>query len=163
MLMAAPAENPFAVLTLIAAPAVFTNASSLLVLGTSNRLARVVDRTRFIARELHGSPKRDEVTNLWVNHLSLLETRGAMLVRALSYFYISIGCFAAASLVSILGAVLGSTQYRLPFVAVAGIGFVAGTIGFVGLAAGCILLVQETRLALRSMSEEAELAKSWAK
>jgi Protein of unknown function (DUF2721) len=163
MQMALPAENPFAVLTLIAAPAVFTNASSLLVLGTGNRLARVVDRTRFIAGELQGSPKRDEMTNLWVNHLSRLETRGAMLVRALSFFYIAIGSFAAASLVSILGAILGSTQYRLPFEAVAGIGFVAGTIGFVGLSVGCTLLVQETRLALRSMSEEAEMAKSWAK
>jgi hypothetical protein len=39
-------DNPFAVLTLIAAPAVFTNASSVLALGTGNRLARVVDRTR---------------------------------------------------------------------------------------------------------------------
>jgi hypothetical protein len=163
MLIAGPAENPFAVLTLIAAPAVFTNASSVLALGTGNRLARVVDRTRYIAHELHGSPKRDEVTNLWVNHLSRLENRGAMLVRALSFFYIAIGCFAAASLVSILGAVLGSTQYRLPFEAVAGVGFVAGMIGFIGLSVGCVLLVQETRLALRSMSEEAELAKSWAK
>jgi Protein of unknown function (DUF2721) len=163
MLMASTAENPFAVLTLIAAPAVFTNASSLLVLGTSNRLARVVDRTRFIARELHVSAKRDEVTNLWVSHLSRLEVRGVLLVRALSFFYVAIGCFAAASLVSILGAVLAGTAYRLPFEAIAGIGFVAGTIGFVGLAVGCVLLVRETRLALRSMSEEADLAKSWAK
>src|SRR5262249_61167075 len=57
-------------ISLIAAPAVFTNASSLLVLGTSNRLARVVDRTRYIARELHISARRDEVTNLWINHRS---------------------------------------------------------------------------------------------
>jgi uncharacterized protein DUF2721 len=160
MLMASAAENPFAVLTLIAAPAVFTNASSVLALGTGNRLARVVDRTRFIARELHASPKRDEVTALWVNHLSKLEKRGALLVRAMSFFYGSIGAFAAASLVSILGAVLATTQYRLPFEAVAGIGFVAGTIGFVGLTVGCVLLVRETRVAVLSMMDEAELAKS---
>lgn len=163
MLMASAAENPFAVLTLIAAPAVFTNASSVLALGTGNRLARVVDRTRFIARELHAAPARDEVTDLWINHLSKLEKRGALLVRAMSFFYGSIGSFAAASLVSILGAILATTQYRLPFEAVAGIGFVAGTIGFVALSLGCLLLVRETRLALDSMSDEAELAKSWAK
>lgn len=162
-MLVSPAENPFAVLTLIAAPAVFTNASSVLALGTGNRLARVVDRTRVIARELHTAPNRDQVTELWVNHLSKLETRGALLVRAMSFFYGSIGSFAAASLIALLGAILGGTDYRMPFVAVAGLGFVAGTIGFVGLSAGCVLLVRETRLALRSMSDEAELAKSWAK
>ena len=39
--------NPFAVLTAIVAPAILTNASSVLALGTSNRLGRVVDRTRW--------------------------------------------------------------------------------------------------------------------
>jgi hypothetical protein len=48
----ATTENPYTVLTLIAAPAVFTNAASVLTLGTGNRLARVVNRTRVIAQEL---------------------------------------------------------------------------------------------------------------
>src|SRR6266567_3733024 len=46
------AGNPFAVLTAIVAPAILTNASSVLALGTSNRLARVVDRTRIVAAQL---------------------------------------------------------------------------------------------------------------
>src|SRR5271157_4475553 len=46
------ASNPFAVLTAVVAPAILTNASSVLALGTSNRLARVVDRTRVVAAEL---------------------------------------------------------------------------------------------------------------
>jgi len=163
MMLPLPNENPFTVLTLIAAPAVFTNASSVLALGTSNRLARVVDRTRILARELHASSIRDEATELWVNHLSRLEQRGSLLVRAMSFFYGAIGAFAAASLVSILGAVLANSVYRLPFEAVAGVGFIAGTIGFIGLSVGCALLVRETRLALRNMSEEAEMAKRWAK
>src|SRR5262252_2218113 len=113
--MAVPVvENPFAILTLIAAPAVFTNASSVLALGTANRLARVVDRTRVLARELH-STTRDEATQLWVSHLGRLEQRGSLLVRAMSFFYGSIGAFAAASLVSILGATLASSAYRLSF------------------------------------------------
>ena len=157
------AENPFAVLTLIAAPAVFTNASSLLSLGTANRLARVVDRTRYLARELHSATKHDETTDLWVSQLGRLEKRGALLYRAMSFFYGAIGAFAAASLVSLLGAVLASSPYRLPFEAISGIGLVAGTIGFIGLVVGCTFLVQETRLALRSMTEEAQLAKRWAK
>ena len=45
-------SNPFGVLTSVVAPAILTNACSVLALGTSNRLARVVDRTRVVAGEL---------------------------------------------------------------------------------------------------------------
>jgi hypothetical protein len=160
----AATENPFAVLTLIAAPAVFTNASSVLALGTGNRLARVVDRTRVLAHELHSATKRDETTELWLNHLAPLQKRGALLVRAMSFFYGSIAAFAAASLVSILGAVLAvSERYRLPFEVLSVISFVAGTIGFIALTIGCVFLVRETRIALAVMSDEVHLAKSLLK
>src|SRR5207237_9799103 len=85
MLMITPvADSPFAVLTLIAAPAVFTNASSVLSLGTGNRLARVVDRTRALVKDLHGAELDPATRNLWVSHLDRLKTRGSLLVRALS-------------------------------------------------------------------------------
>lgn len=45
-------DNPFAVLTAVVAPAILTNACSVLCLGTGNRIARVVDRTRVITAEL---------------------------------------------------------------------------------------------------------------
>ena len=45
-------NNQFAVLTAIVAPAILTNASSILALG--NRVARVVDRTRIVAAEPRG-------------------------------------------------------------------------------------------------------------
>lgn len=46
------AGNPFAVLTAIVAPAILTNASSVLALATSNRLARVVVSTHFSLADL---------------------------------------------------------------------------------------------------------------
>jgi hypothetical protein len=156
-------DNPFAILTLIAAPAVFTNASSVLALGTGNRLARVVDRTRHLAKEFHEVKPDAATKEMWVRHMGRLEKRGSLLVRAMSFFYGSIGAFAAASLVSILGASLISTEYKLPFEAIVAISFVAGTVGFAGLVVGCLFLVNETRLALRSIYEEAELARSWLK
>src|SRR5262249_36758825 len=161
--MLAATENPFAIITLIAAPAVFTNASSVLALGTGNRLARVVDRTRYLARELHSSSERDESTLLWVNHLSRLEKRGALLVRAMSFFYAAMVPCPAPSRVSFLGASLAGSESRSSFAATEVISFIAGAFGFVGLVVGCPLLVRETRLALLTVSEEAELAKSWAK
>ena len=98
-----------------------------------------------------------------MSHLGRLEKRGALLVRAMSFFYSAIGCFAAASVVSILGASVVSTNYRWPFEAIVAVSFVLGTVGFVGLSVGCTLLVRETRLALRSIYEEAQLARSWFK
>jgi hypothetical protein len=155
-------ENPFAVLTLIAAPAVFTNASSVLALGTANRLARVVDRTRQIGTNLHEQPPSDDaLKTMWVRHLDRLEKRAGLLVRAMSFFYAAIGAFAAASLVSILGASLAGSSFSLPFAAIAGVSFVVGIVGFLGLSVGCSLLVRETRLALITQSEEARMARSW--
>jgi hypothetical protein len=153
-------DSPFAVLTLIAAPAVFTNASSVLSLGTGNRLARVVDRTRTLVKDLHGAEIDPATRSLWMNHLERLEKRGSLLVRAMSFFYTAIGCFAGASVVSILGAGVVSSQYHWVFRAIVVISFVLGTIGFVGLAVGCSFLVNETRLALRSIYEESQLARS---
>src|SRR5260370_7674401 len=91
------ADNPFAALTLIAAPAVFTNASSLLALGTGNRLARVVDRTRYLARELHSATARDETTQLWVDHPSRLEKRATLRVPPIILFYAPTGPFPSTS------------------------------------------------------------------
>lgn len=79
------------------------------------------------------------------------------------FFYGAIGCFAAASVISLLGASVVSTKYKWPFEAIVVISFILGTVGFVGLAAGCSLLVNETRLALRSIHEEAQMARSWFK
>jgi hypothetical protein len=38
--------NPFVILTLIVAPAILTNAAALMIMSTSNRFARAVDRGR---------------------------------------------------------------------------------------------------------------------
>ena len=157
-------DNPFAVLTLIAAPAVFTNASSVLCLGTSNRLARVVDRTRDLNRRLQASPPADAASKeMWTRHIERLEKRGLLLVRALSFFYTAIGAFAAASVVSLLGASVAGLSLNMPFALIAGISLVVGIVGFAGLSVGCALLVQETRLALLSHYEEARQAKTWVK
>ena len=156
-------DNPFAVLTLIAAPAVFTNASSVLALGTGNRLARVVDRTRTLSKTLQTEPPQGEEVTMWGRHIERLETRAQLLVRAMSFFYTAVGAFAAASVVSLLAALLAGSSYSMPFTLTAGISFVVGVVGFVGLSWGCTLLVRETRLALLNHSEEARLAKSWLK
>ena len=99
------AGNPFAVLTAIVAPAILTNASSVLALGTSNRLARVVDRTRVVAAELAAIEPESPDYPMWVAQLAPLQVRAEMLLKALRFFYAGLGLFAASALVSVGGSI----------------------------------------------------------
>ena len=107
-------QNPFAALTLIAAPAVLTNASSVLALGTSNRFARAVDRQRQLSvmLEQQGDGMDAETRAMRLKQLRRAETRAVLVLRALTSFYVSLGAFAASALISIVGA-LGSEAFGL--------------------------------------------------
>ena len=148
--------NPLAVLTFIAAPAILTNASSVLALGTSNRFARNVDRSRQIIASMRSAtePAGSEMIEMYRGQLKRTETRAALLIRSLSSFYFSLGCFAAGSLLSLLGAILAGTEYHAVLRTMLGAALVAGICGLGGLITGCVLLVRETRLALKSLRED---------
>ncbi|QOV89869.1 DUF2721 domain-containing protein [Humisphaera borealis] len=149
-------DNPFAVLTLIGAPAILTNASSLLALGTSNRFARAVDRQRQLSSLLEkDNGKMDQVeANLRLTQLHWAEARGQLLLKALTSIYLSLGAFAAASLLSLMGALIGDRAAYVSFAA--GIlAILAGLVGVGGLVAGSVRLVRETRIALQSLKDEA--------
>src|SRR6185436_8200935 len=95
-------SNPFAILTFIAAPAILTNASSVLALGTSNRFGRNVDRSRQLIKMLEGrDPATDPEAGLFVRLLTKTHRRARLLMWAMSSFYFAIGCFAAGSLTSL--------------------------------------------------------------
>jgi Protein of unknown function (DUF2721) len=150
-------ENPFAALTTVGAPAVLTNASSVLCLGTANRLARVVDRTRVVSAELGRVGPNAKSYVVCRRELEALRTRWTLVLRALKLFYMSLGSFAAATLISLFGAVFASSGLRLPFPFIAVFGLVSGTLGVAGLVFGCFIMVQETRLSLQNLEEEAGL------
>ena len=152
-------DNPFAVLTAVVAPAILTNASSILCLGTSNRIARVVDRTRVVAAEIVSFEAGSTEYLLRVKQLERLQARAQLLFRALRITYASLGAFAAAALISVVGSAMAFYDLKFVFQAAAVAGLAIGAFGVTGLVAGCILMVQETRLALQNISEEAEFAR----
>jgi hypothetical protein len=155
--------NPLAILSFIAAPAILTNASSVLALGTSNRFGRNVDRTREIIKLLGAEPVGSEAIAMYRGLLVRMERRGTLLVRAMSFFYFAVGCFAAGSLTSLLGAILASTQHPVVLTITLIIALMAGAGGLGGLIMGGWLLVRETRLALGTIQEEARFYRSqWA-
>jgi hypothetical protein len=156
-------SNPLAILTFIAAPAILTNASSLLALGTSNRFARNVDRTRAIMKQMESDPPDSELSKLHRGLLVHLERRCTLLVTALSLFYFSVGCFAAGSLTSLVGAIVAPTQHPAILTATLAVALLAGAGGLTGLIAGGWLLVRETRLALAQIREEMQHHRDWLK
>ena len=152
-------DNPYAVLTLIAAPAILTNASSVLALGTSNRFARAVDRQRQLSQMLESATQLDPDTlKVRRRQLGITERRAQLLIGALTRFYTSLGAFAASALVSLLGAVLVPIGYRVVELVMTGLALLAGVAGVGGLVFGCVLLVRETRLTVQALREEANLS-----
>jgi hypothetical protein len=153
-------DNPFTSLTLIAAPAVLTNASSVLALGTSNRFARAIDRARALSALLEKETvSGDPLTIMRIRHLNRAERRSLLLLHALRLFYLALGSFAAAALTSLLGAIAATSTSHIIFRLTLGIAGVTGILGVGGLVTGCILLVGETRLAVQSVSEEAQMVR----
>ncbi len=148
--------NPFGLLTFIVAPAILTNASSIMSLGTSNRFARAMDRARELTNQITGKAENDPETARRIIKLRYTERRGLLLVRALTAFYSSVGSFAAASLISLMGAVFFITHNDVLHQITQGIALAAGCAGVIGLVIGSCLLVFETRLVLRILHQETE-------
>ena len=152
-----PQFNPFAVLSLIAAPAILTNACSLLAMSTSNRLARAVDRARELARQLEeaGGLATPEAGRR-LRELTVTEQRTLQLLTALRSIYIALGSFAFATLISLIGAVLVPFQTGVLVRTLEAIAVVGGMIAVGALVHGSTLLVRETRLAVQVLHERAE-------
>jgi hypothetical protein len=154
--MEAMSGNLFALLTLIVAPAVLTNASSVLGLNTANRFGRVVDRSRQLVEEMEKTVGDAALNAIRVRQVARLRRRAELLIRAQTCFYAALGLFVAAALVSVAGAAMAG---GLPFGyrAAAFAGFGVGASAAISLFYGCTLLVRETRLALQSLHEETEV------
>ncbi|HEY1067964.1 MAG TPA: DUF2721 domain-containing protein [Pirellulales bacterium] len=151
-----PAEfNPFQALTFIVAPAMITNASSLMVLATANRFARAIDRARLLAAQVEAHPQ-DPRRNSLVIRMNYAQRRARLLVRALTCFYLAVGSFAAASFSSLVGAGLATGGDGFAYEVSIGAALVAGLVGVSGMIFGSGLLVWETRMALAMLLSETE-------
>jgi hypothetical protein len=148
--------NPFAALTLVGAPAILTNASALLILSTSNRFARTIDRARAVAGDIEKANPQTPPGRIAVKatQLERLERRSVMQLSAMRLFYLALGSFASATLVSLIGAVTVMHDMGL---LVRVLEVVAAVVGFVGVGAlvvGSGYLVRDTQLAVLNVSQE---------
>ncbi len=147
------ASTPFAALSLIVAPAILTNACSVLIMSTSNRVARAVDLSREVGRALDALPP-DELTSdsrQWLSEMAAVQTRSVLLLRALRAVYTALGGFASATLIALLGVVFG---LRLPEPArllIELLAVLAGAVGVGGIVWAAVLLLRETRIAVTAL------------
>ena len=144
-------QSPFAPLTLVVAPALLTNASSVLAMSTVNRMVRAHDRMHgFFAKSEAG-----ELSDFFTAQVDRVEKQAALLLRALHSIYIALAAFACATLVTLLGAELVSVGGAFSLRAVGGLGIALGFLGVGGLVVACVNLFRATYLSLLNIRDEA--------
>lgn len=152
------ASNPFALLTLIAAPAVLTNAMSVLALSTSNRFLRAGERLRILSKELDETSDPDG--RAWrLVHIGRIEKQAVFLLHALRGAYMALGSFVTTSLVSVVGAALAAKSLHPLDEILIVLGLVVGFVGAGSLVWATILLFRATRLSMLNISEEAAMVR----
>jgi hypothetical protein len=151
-------DSPFAAIALIAAPALLTNAASTLALGTSNRFARTIDRSRSIVRDLEEHGKDDARAAMNLVLLARLERRLLLILNGLRMAYLAMGAFALSTLVILITAVLDQ-QVGVGSLAVVATALFGAT-GVAALAVGSVDLVRDTRLAIRNVAEESAFVRA---
>ena len=146
--------SAIAVLTAMITPAVLISACGSMILSTSSRLGRVVDRVRSLSDRLEeisivneGSEAAVERQALIFQQLDKLTSRARLLQRCMVTFYLSLGMFVATSVA--IGVVPFTGNLRYNFVPVA-----LGLTGACFLFYGSVLLIFEARLALSTIHAE---------
>jgi hypothetical protein len=148
-----PLTASLGVLTAMITPAVLISASGTMILSTSTRLGRVVDRVRSLSDRLRQLSNTDEESEYFeeeramlFDQLDKLTSRSRLLQRAMTSFYLAVGVFVATS-VSI-----GLVAFFRGRVA-----WIPATLGLLGacfLFYGSMLAIFEARLALSTTHAE---------
>lgn len=150
-------------LTAIVTPTLLITATGSLVLSTSTRLGRVVDRARELEKRLSELivvedsstvPLYEKRLETTVNLLDKVTTRSRLLQKAMSAFYYGLGFFILTS-VTIAVAAFFTTYRWIPIP--------MGIIGIFCLFYGSILMLRETRMATATINAEMDFTWTLAK
>jgi hypothetical protein len=150
-------QSPFAVVTFIVAPAMLTNASSVLAMSTINRMLRTRDRMSELYTKSESGSLTDQESAHLIVQVGRAESQALMLLRGLRAIYVALGAFAAATLVTLLAAVTEQTHVPTWFRPLTVLSIALGVIGVGGLIFSTINLFRATRLSLANISEEAAM------
>jgi threonine/homoserine/homoserine lactone efflux protein len=147
-------------LTAMVTPALLISATGSLVLSTSTRLGRVVDRVRQLEERLsdliyaenkEDVPLYDKRVEVIVDLLDKVTSRSRILQRALQAFYYGVGMFTLTSVTIALAAFFNT--YRIVPIPI-------GIVGIMFLFWGSVLMLRETRMATATVNAEMDF--TWA-
>jgi hypothetical protein len=142
-----------AVLTAMITPAVLITACGSMILSTSSRLGRVVDRVRGLSDKLEElaakrTDENKERQGVIFEQLDKLTSRARILQRSMVAFYLATGMFVATSVaIGVVAVIPSSPHYNL-------VPVIVGLLGACFLFYGSMLLIFEARLALSTIHAE---------
>ena len=134
-------------------PAVLISACGSMLLSTSSRLGRVVDRVRALSEKLEelARNRTDDTRErqaVIFEQLDKLTSRARILQRSMVAFYLATGLFVATSVaIGVVAVIPSSPHYNL-------VPIVVGLLGACCLFYGSMLLIFEARLALSTIHAE---------
>ncbi|MCW5774067.1 MAG: DUF2721 domain-containing protein [Rhodospirillaceae bacterium] len=149
-------DNPFAVLSYIVAPALLTNTTALLLMGTINRFGRAVDRARAVAERVLKEPETGDpaLDRLLEAELGVCRRRVNIIRNAMTAFYTATACLALATLLSLAGALIAPVSSTLVLDLALGISAAFGVAGVCAIVFGSATLVVESRLGAQANLHE---------
>jgi hypothetical protein len=149
--------NALTILSSMITPVVLIMASGSLILTTSQRLGRVIERTRKLTDRLKDFAKGhenvlefEEEGQMLFNQLKKATNRARLLQRAMTSLYCSLSFFIATSIT--IGIV------DISHLSIMWIPFACGVIGAVLLFIASILLMRESAVALAAVNQEMDYA-----
>jgi hypothetical protein len=153
-------SNTIEFLTAMVTPTLLISATGSLVLSTSTRLGRVVDRVRelesrlsdlILTEDKDSIPLYEKRIDTVVNLLDKVTSRARILQRAMVAFYYGLGFFILTSVTIAVAAFFNT--YRWTPIPV-------GIIGIIFLFYGSIQMLRETRMATATVNAEMDF--TWA-
>ncbi len=148
-------QSPFGVVTFIAAPALLTNATSVLAMSTISRMLATREQMQKLYTQSEAAKQPDIDAVRMIKKVDRVEKQAELLLGALHAIYIALAAFAGATLVTLLGAGTASFQQTFLLHALVWLGVALGFVGVGGLVMGCGRLFRATQLSLINIRDEA--------
>lgn len=144
------------ILSAMITPAVLILACSSLLLATSNRLGRVLERARSLSVTIRedsekSAPAMKEKREHDLDQLSRTTKRGRLLQRAMTNLYFSLAFLLLTSLALGVQSVLGKMTINFYLIAL-------GFISIGSILSASIFLILESRVALKAVNAEMDFA-----
>ena len=141
-------------LSYVSGPALLTNATALLLLSTTNRFGRSIDRSRVLAARLADAGARAALPSLEAQMVNV-QQRVRLMARALFGLYLAAAMFALSTLAAIIAAALAEVCLAGAVNVVMAAALLSGAVGFLALATASVAMVADSRLAMQTLTLEA--------